>query len=554
MRNCAACCGDMAGRVSTRGLTRSVAHRLKYYIDIQRKEDSFDLSGASRNEAERSSFYMHPGSFAEQKYDQCLKHNFTDCKFEASLRMYTGNSEECERKLQSSPERQQEIKIIKKKMAQDVVTDRPFPVLVRSTKRTKKLHSFPSRLSQFPPSPYTSQEEVMRLISSVSKLIVAATCEISSEEIKTDCASPQKRKEAKNIQRLDHYYKQCAPRPVISPDPHEYEAKSTRETNKLEESNADFIQENSRNDYGKNTNKDKKEKNSRNVNGPVRVERSSNISSNSSKHTSVLSKTSTRASDLNSLYLSIISPYAQRTDRSKASKKNVLNEGVSSALCSSSVMSECQDTEPNTGCISGVTSFAHSQKNKCISRWLYKSSEFKRQKSAQVPSRKHSGFRGSKSSKLSQGRPMENSRNVPLHQKERKNSEGNRELNEKIIHNVSTNAQTPIINENTEEQTASVVALKHGIYHSRNNTSNSLHQRPQSNQHEKKKKDLCKLATGKNTESHKVHFQGPLQFSRNTEQKCSCVNLNSCNITSDYGIQTIASESKPLGTVTSSRE
>ncbi|XP_043349990.1 uncharacterized protein LOC119862281 isoform X2 [Dermochelys coriacea] len=116
----------------------------KYYIDVQRKEDSFDLSGASRNEAESSSFYM--------------------------------------------------------------------------------------------------------------------TCEISLEEIKKpDCASPQKRKEAKNIQRLDHYCKQHTPPLVISPDPHEYEAKSidvfcfksTWETNKLEESNADFIQEDSRNDYGK---------------------------------------------------------------------------------------------------------------------------------------------------------------------------------------------------------------------------------------------------------------------------------------------------------------
>ncbi|CAM5088678.1 unnamed protein product [Natator depressus] len=169
---------------------------------------------------------------------------FTDCKFKASLRVYTGNSEECERKLQSSPERQQEMKIIKKKIGTII----------------KKLHSFPSRLSQFPPLPYTSQEEVMRLISSASKLIVAATCEISSEEIKKpDCASPQKRKEDKNIQRLDHYCKQRTPPLVISPDPHEYDAKSidifcfksTRETNKLEESNADFIQEDSGNDYGK---------------------------------------------------------------------------------------------------------------------------------------------------------------------------------------------------------------------------------------------------------------------------------------------------------------
>ncbi|XP_038274640.2 uncharacterized protein LOC119862281 isoform X1 [Dermochelys coriacea] len=214
VRDRAACCGGMAERVSTRGLVRFVSQRLKYYIDVQRKEDSFDLSGASRNEAESSSFYM--------------------------------------------------------------------------------------------------------------------TCEISLEEIKKpDCASPQKRKEAKNIQRLDHYCKQHTPPLVISPDPHEYEAKSidvfcfksTWETNKLEESNADFIQEDSRNDYGKNMNKGKKEKNIRNVNGLVRVERSSNISSNSSKHKSVLSKTSIRATVLNSLYLSTISPYAQRTDRSKASKK-----------------------------------------------------------------------------------------------------------------------------------------------------------------------------------------------------------------------------------------
>ncbi|XP_073218412.1 uncharacterized protein [Lepidochelys kempii] len=296
VRDRAACCGDMAERVSPRGLVRSVSQRLKYYIDVQRKEDSFDLSGASRNEAESPSFYMHPGSIPEQKCDQCLKHNFTDCKFEASLRVYTGNSEECERKLQSSPERQQEMKIIKKK----------------NWHKIKKLHSFPSRLSQFPPPPYTSQEEVMRLISSASKLIVAATCEISLEEIKKpDCALPQKRKEAKNIQRLDHYCKQRTPPLVISPDPHEYDTKSTGETNKLEESNADFIQEDSRNDYRKNTNKGKKEKNIRNVNEPVRVERSSNISSNSSKHKSVLSKTSTRATDLNSLYLNTIFPYAQ---------------------------------------------------------------------------------------------------------------------------------------------------------------------------------------------------------------------------------------------------
>ncbi|CAM2099697.1 unnamed protein product [Caretta caretta] len=254
----------MAERVSPRGLVRSVSQRLKYYIDVQRKEDSFDLSGASRNEAESPSFYMHPGSIAEQKCDQCLKHNFTDCKFEASLRVYTGNSEECERKLQSSPERQQEMKIIKKK----------------NWHKIKKLHSFPSRLSQFPPPPYTSQEEVMRLISSASKLIVAATCEISSEEIKKpDCALPQKRKEAKNIQRLDHYCKQHTPPLVISPDPHEYDTKSTGETNKLEESNADFIQEDSRNDYRKNTNKGKKEKNIRNVNGPVHQKMNSQRSS-----------------------------------------------------------------------------------------------------------------------------------------------------------------------------------------------------------------------------------------------------------------------------------
>ncbi|XP_067407594.1 uncharacterized protein [Emydura macquarii macquarii] len=481
-----------------------------------------------------------------------------NCKFEASLRMYTGNSEECERKLQSNPEKQQDMKIIKKKMAQDFVTDSHCPILLRSTKRTKKLHSFPSKLPEVP-LPYTSKEEVMRLISSASKLIVAATCEINSEEIKKpECVSPQKRKEAKNIQRLDHCCKQRTPPLVISLHPHEYEAKSTEEINKLEQSNADFILEDPRNDYGKNMNKGKKEKNMRNLNGLVRVERSSNISSNSSQHKSVYSKTSTRAIDLSSLYLSTTYSYAHQADRNKASRKNVLNEGETSALCSSSVMGECQDTESSTGCTSGLMSFAHSQKNECIPTGLCKSSEFKRQKSPQVPSRKHSGIRVTKSSKLSQRRPMENSRNMPLHQKQRRNSEGNKELNEKINHTISiakvTNAQTPVINENTGEQTASVVAFNCGIHHSQKNSCSSLNQRTQSNQHQKKKKSFCELATGKNTKSHKVHFQGPLQFSRNIEQKCNCVNLNSCNMTSEYGIQTIALESKPLGTVTHLQE
>ncbi|CAI5792150.1 Hypothetical predicted protein [Podarcis lilfordi] len=191
----------LGGSVSPRGLARSVAHRLKYYVDVQRKEDSFDSSGVIHDETE--SLHLHPAFLMKQKENRELEHNFAEIKLEASLRAFMGSTEECNRKLQKSPEKQKDLEKLIKKMAQDYIPDRTNEGKAKSTKRQENLQTTPSRL-HITTTPCMAPE-VRRLISSASKLIVAATSEASPREMGTtqERFSTSKRKEAKNIQCLD---------------------------------------------------------------------------------------------------------------------------------------------------------------------------------------------------------------------------------------------------------------------------------------------------------------------------------------------------------------
>ncbi|KAL8175444.1 UNVERIFIED_CONTAM: hypothetical protein K2H54_025197 [Gekko kuhli] len=116
-------CGAMAagrgggGSVSARALARSVAHRLKYYIDVQRKENSFDSSGLIRDEMESSSCYTHPACQIEWEHDRPLEHDFAEIKLEASLRTYMGSTKECHQKVQESPEKRKNLEKFIKEMA-----------------------------------------------------------------------------------------------------------------------------------------------------------------------------------------------------------------------------------------------------------------------------------------------------------------------------------------------------------------------------------------------------------------------------------------------------
>nr|XP_028562137.1 uncharacterized protein LOC114584431 isoform X5 [Podarcis muralis] len=204
-----------------------IRNYLKYYVDVQRKEDSFDSSGVIHDETE--SLRLHPAFLMKQKENRELEHNFAEIKLEASLRAFMGSTEECNRKLQKSPEKQKDLEKLIKKMAQDYIPDRTNEGKAKSTKRQENLQSAPSRL-HITTTPCMAPE-VRRLISSASKLIVAATSEASPREMGTtqERFSTLKRKEAKNIQSLDsgsqtglsstHSHKDEARRKVFPPLP-----------------------------------------------------------------------------------------------------------------------------------------------------------------------------------------------------------------------------------------------------------------------------------------------------------------------------------------------
>ncbi|XP_007437981.2 uncharacterized protein LOC103060173 [Python bivittatus] len=188
--------GLLAGLGSERKLARSVAHRLKYYIEVQRKENSFQSSGIPWDVAE--SFYLHPAYLTEHRTQE---HNFAKIKLEAFLRAYVGSAEECNRKIQGSLAKQKDVEKLIKKMARDYVPDRMNEVKMKSMTRQNKLPCSLSRLylNAVPPM---SPEEVKRLVSSASKLIVAVTSEISPEELKT--TQELKRRETKSVKSFSN--------------------------------------------------------------------------------------------------------------------------------------------------------------------------------------------------------------------------------------------------------------------------------------------------------------------------------------------------------------
>ncbi|XP_044289547.1 uncharacterized protein LOC123025107 [Varanus komodoensis] len=188
--------GAMRGPLSERSLARSVAHRLKYYIDVQRKEESFDSSGVISDGNE----LLHSEVAYLMMQEDKKEHNFAKIKLEASLRAYVGSAEECNRKVKKSPKKQKDLEKLIKKMAQDYVPERKEE---GKAKRQRKLHATAT--------PSMSPESLRRLVSSASKLIVAATSEISPEELETtqESGSSPERREEKNLPSLGNGNKQC---------------------------------------------------------------------------------------------------------------------------------------------------------------------------------------------------------------------------------------------------------------------------------------------------------------------------------------------------------
>ncbi|XP_041134502.1 dentin sialophosphoprotein-like [Polyodon spathula] len=159
--------------LSSRDVTCSVAKRLKYYIDIERKEDGFDLSVADRTAVRTGCTLLAPG----KQRDRSLKHYFRDPGERATLRLDLERSGES-RKPALSLVRQQSVR----KKIQTAMTKIQFTNVVPFgaykeqpyTGRKRVPSHWPEALSvsRVPP-PYVTKGELARLVSSASKLIVA---------------------------------------------------------------------------------------------------------------------------------------------------------------------------------------------------------------------------------------------------------------------------------------------------------------------------------------------------------------------------------------------
>ncbi|XP_072916643.1 uncharacterized protein [Hemitrygon akajei] len=164
--------------VSSKDVINSVAKKIKYYIDIQRKEDGFDLSGIDASHLHFSNRKLLPILGIEKVHDRSLKHHFNNPSIKTTLQMNFGRTiEKQEQKLQLNYNREMTVqRMIRKKMSKlDFSNFGPQNALNLEKLKIEKrdgIHHLPKVLHQ-KPAPHISRNEVLRLISSASKLIVA---------------------------------------------------------------------------------------------------------------------------------------------------------------------------------------------------------------------------------------------------------------------------------------------------------------------------------------------------------------------------------------------
>ncbi|XP_053327968.1 uncharacterized protein LOC128502236 [Spea bombifrons] len=159
----------------------AIAARLKYYVEVQRKEAGFDLSVNQRDTIENYKLYQLPKGHGFHQ-TQRIRKNVLDNQMEAALRLYSEKSNgEWNPNIQVNQERKQDVqRKIKKKMTSLTILDSITSNIVYP-RRARYSHSAPSDwegkssyLSEISP-PDMPHEEFTRLISSAAKLIVATT-------------------------------------------------------------------------------------------------------------------------------------------------------------------------------------------------------------------------------------------------------------------------------------------------------------------------------------------------------------------------------------------
>ncbi|XP_055506919.1 uncharacterized protein LOC129706602 isoform X3 [Leucoraja erinacea] len=164
--------------VSSNHVIHAVAKHLKYYIDIQRKEDGFNLSGIDAPHTHNPNCKPLPIVGIEKVHDRSLKHYFSDPNFKTILQMSYGRTiENQKRKLQLNHKREINVqRMIRKKMSKldfsNFGPQNAFNLERLKIEKRERVHLYPKVFHQVPP-PRITRSEVIRLITSASKLIVA---------------------------------------------------------------------------------------------------------------------------------------------------------------------------------------------------------------------------------------------------------------------------------------------------------------------------------------------------------------------------------------------
>ncbi|KAM4632557.1 uncharacterized protein O3C94_019091 [Discoglossus pictus] len=161
----------------------------KYYVEVQRKEVGFDLSGTQTDKIRNYRLYQIHGVHLTQR----LKRHFLDHQMEASLRSYVGK---LDKTVKINQERKKQVqKKIKRKMSLLAIPDRMNSSNV-CLRRARVKYRFPkdledisSDLPQISP-PEISNKEFQRLVSSAAKLIVATTPKKHDQQTPSSACCP----------------------------------------------------------------------------------------------------------------------------------------------------------------------------------------------------------------------------------------------------------------------------------------------------------------------------------------------------------------------------
>nr|XP_015215764.1 PREDICTED: uncharacterized protein LOC107079030 isoform X1 [Lepisosteus oculatus] len=163
--------------LSSNDVTNAVAQRLKYYAEVERREDGFDLSPV-----EPRALTKHPLLGPGLLHDRSLKHYFSEVGVRAALQL-RGQTAGSARRSQPEPSPPRQLTVtrhIRRHMRKTafsqaaVPREQDFRYYSRpSINRAPCYWPEPMPIYRRVPPPYITRGELVRLVSSASRLIVA---------------------------------------------------------------------------------------------------------------------------------------------------------------------------------------------------------------------------------------------------------------------------------------------------------------------------------------------------------------------------------------------